>query len=152
MPAVRQAMLPRGTEPGQNRQISPNQDGRMSSNSEVTVVTLLKRKPGMSREAFIEYYESRHAVLATKVVPGLVDYRRMYIDPDHMAFGMPSASSGYDVITVLVFADAAAYQNAFHALSDPEIAQQIAEDEEHLFDRSCIRAWVVDHRRSLLPR
>jgi hypothetical protein len=41
----------------------------MSSNSEVTVVTLLKRKPGMSREAFIEYYEARHAVLATRAVP-----------------------------------------------------------------------------------
>jgi hypothetical protein len=91
----------------------------MSSNSEVTVVTLLKRKPGMSREAFIEYYEARHAVLATRVVPGLIDYRRIYIDPDHMAFGMPPASPGYDVITMLVFADAAAYQSAFHALSGP---------------------------------
>jgi len=124
----------------------------MSSNSEVTVVTLLKRKPGMSREAFIEYYETRHAVLATRVVPGLIDYRRMYIDPDHMAFGMPPASPGYDVITMLVFADAAAYQSAFHTLSDPEISQQIAEDEEHLFDRSGIRAWVVDERRSILPK
>ena len=124
----------------------------MSSHSEVTVVTLLKRKPGMSREAFIAYYESRHAVLAARVVPGLMEYRRMYIDPEHMAFGMPSASPGYDVITTLVFANAAAYQAAFQALSDPEISQQIAEDEEHLFDRSGIRAWVVDERRSILPK
>jgi hypothetical protein len=125
----------------------------MSSNAEMTVVTLLKRKPGMSREAFVDYYESRHAVLATRVVPGLIDYRRLYLDPDHMAFGMPSASPGYDVITILVFADRAAYQSAFAALSNVEISQQIAEDEEQLFDRTCIRAWIVDQRRSVLqPR
>jgi hypothetical protein len=123
----------------------------MSSNPEVTVVTLLKRKAGMSREAFVDYYESRHAVLATRVVPGLIDYRRLYLDPDHMAFGMPAASPGYDVITMLVFADRAAYQEAFAALSNVEISQQIAEDEEQLFDRSCIRAWIVDQRRSVLP-
>lgn len=123
----------------------------MSSNDHVTVVTLLKRRPGMSREAFIEYYETRHAVLATRVVPGLISYRRMYMDPDQMAFGMPPASPGYDVITVLVFEDADAYRKAFAALSDPEIAQRIADDEEHLFDRSCIRAWIVDERHSVLP-
>jgi hypothetical protein len=123
----------------------------MSSNTQIKIVTLLKRKPGMSREAFIDYYETRHAVLATRVVPGLIDYRRMYLDPEQMAFGMPESSSGYDVITTLVFADADGYQKAFSALSDPAIAQQIAEDEERLFDRTCIRAWVVDERRSTLP-
>lgn len=123
----------------------------MSSIPELTIVTLLKRKPGMSREAFIEYYENRHAVLATKLVPGLIDYRRMYIDPERMAFGMPPASPGFDVITVLVFADAEAYQRAAAALALAEISQQIAEDEEQLFDRSCIRAWIVEQHRSPLP-
>ena len=124
----------------------------MSTPSEVTVVTLLKRKSGMSREAFIEYYERRHAVLAVRVVPGLVSYHRMYLDPAKMAFGMPESSPGFDVITTLVFANAEAYQQAFSALSDPEIAQQIAADEEHLFDRTCIRAWIVDQRHSKLTQ
>jgi hypothetical protein len=121
---------------------------RMASTSEVTVVTLLKRKAGMSREAFIQYYESRHAVLATQLVPGLIDYRRMYLDPGQMAFGMPAHSPGFDVITILVFANGAAYRRAFEALSNAEVSQQIADDEEHLFDRTCIRAWIVDQHRS----
>ena len=124
----------------------------MSSTSQLTVVTLLKRKPGMSREDFIKYYETRHAVLAVRVVPGLVSYHRMYLDPEKMAFGMPESSPGFDVITTLVFASAKAYRQAFNALSDPEIAQQIAADEEHLFDRACIRAWIVDQRHSELPK
>jgi len=123
----------------------------LKKNPQVKIVTLLKRKAGMSREDFVRYYESRHAVLAAEVVPGLMDYRRMYIDPGRPAFGMPADSLGFDVITTLVFADAAAYENAFQTLARPDIAQRIAEDEEHLFDRACIKAYIVDEYISELP-
>ena len=123
----------------------------MAKNPQVKIVTLLKRKAGMSREDFVRYYESRHAVLATEVVPGLMDYRRMYIDPGRPAFGMPADSLGFDVITTLVFADAAAYEHAFQTLARPDIAQRIAEDEEQLFDRACIKAYIVDEYISELP-
>jgi uncharacterized protein (TIGR02118 family) len=123
----------------------------MPKNPQVKIVTLLKRKAGMSREDFVRYYESRHAVLATEVVPGLMDYRRMYIDPGRPAFGMPADSLGFDVITTLVFADAAAYEHAFQTLARPDIAQRIAEDEEQLFDRACIKAYIVDEYISELP-
>jgi len=123
----------------------------LKKNPQVKIVTLLKRKAGMSREDFVRYYESRHAVLATEVVPGLTDYRRMYIDPGRPAFGMPADSPGFDVITTLVFADAAAYEHAFQTLARADIAQRIAADEEHLFDRTCIKAYIVDEYVSELP-
>jgi uncharacterized protein (TIGR02118 family) len=123
----------------------------MAKNPQVKIITLLKRKAGLSREEFMRYYESRHAILATQVVPGLVDYRRMYIDPDRPAFGMPADALSFDVITTLVFADVAAYEKAFQTLARPEIAQRIADDEEHLFDRTCIKAYIVDEYTSDLP-
>ena len=116
----------------------------MPKNPQIKIVTLLKRKAGMSREDFVRYYESRHAVLATRVVPGLVDYRRMFVDAERPAFGMAAESPGFDVITTLVFADEAAYQHAFQTLTQAEIAQRISADEANLFDTTCIRAYLVD--------
>jgi uncharacterized protein (TIGR02118 family) len=116
----------------------------MAKQPHIKVVTLLKRKAGLSREDFVRYYETRHAVLATQVVPGLLDYRRMYISADRPAFGTAPPALDFDVITTLVFADAAAYEKAFAELSRPEIAQQVAEDEAHLFDRTNITAYIVE--------
>ena len=104
----------------------------------------------MSRADFVQYYESRHAVLATQVVPGLLDYRRMFINAARPAFGMPAEDPGFDVITTLVFADQAAYEHAFETLTRAEIAQRISADEEQLFDRACIKAYLVDEYVSVL--
>jgi hypothetical protein len=57
----------------------------------------------------------------------------------------------FDVITSLVFADMQSYQRAFDTLKRPEIAQRIAEDEEQLFDRSNITAYIVEEHVSELP-
>jgi uncharacterized protein (TIGR02118 family) len=122
----------------------------MAKQRQVKVVTLLKRKPGMSREDFVRYYEARHAVLATQLVPGMLDYRRTYITPDRPAFGTSPPALDFDVITSLVFADLASYQRAFDTLKRPEIAQQIAADEENLFDRSNITAYIVEEHVSEL--
>jgi uncharacterized protein (TIGR02118 family) len=116
----------------------------MPKQAHIKIVTLLKRKPGMSREEFIRYYEARHAVLATQMVPGLLDYRRMYIGAERPAFGAAGPTLEFDVITTLVFADTEAYEKAFETLKQPEIAQRIAEDEEQLFDRTSITAYLVE--------
>lgn len=114
----------------------------------IKIVTLLKRKPGMSRDAFIAHYEQVHAPLAVTLIPGLVGYRRSYIDPSRPAFGQNSESPGFDAITELLFADEAAYEGALAAFARPEVAAAIAADEENLFDRTCIKAYVVEEHRS----
>ena len=120
----------------------------MPKKPHVKIVTMLKRKSGMSREAFVQRYETYHAVLATKLVPGLLDYRRMYISAERPAFGTQPPELDYDVITTLVFADMGSYERAFETLKRPDIAQQIAEDEEFLFDRTHITAYLVDEYSS----
>lgn len=111
---------------------------------QVKIVVLLKRKPGMSREYFVRNYEGRHAPLATQLVPGLLDYRRTYIGGERPAFGDQCDSPGFDVITTLVFADMPAYEHAFKTLQRPEIARQIADDEEQLFDRTMTRSYLAE--------
>ena len=36
----------------------------------IKVVTLLTRKPGMTRQAFIEHYESQHRLIGEKYLDG----------------------------------------------------------------------------------
>ena len=120
----------------------------MAKKPHVKVVTMLKRKPGMSREAFVQRYETYHAVLAARLVPGLLDYRRMYISAERPAFGTQPPALDYDVITTLVFADLPSYERAFDTLKRPDIARQIGEDEEHLFDRTNITAYLVEEYSS----
>jgi hypothetical protein len=72
----------------------------------------------------------------------------MYISADRPAFGTQPPALYFDVITTLVFADMAAYENAFDTLKRPEIAGRIAEDEEHLFDRTHITAYLVEEYAS----
>ena len=42
----------------------------------IKMVFMLKRRPGMSRADFIQYYESHHARLGEKYVPNAVRYVR----------------------------------------------------------------------------
>ncbi len=107
-------------------------------------IALLKRKPGLSREAFIDYYETRHAVLIRNLLPDILYYRRNFVDSAG-AFIFPGAAPiDFDVITEIGFADRAAYDRFVAAAAEPDIAQRIATDEENLFDRNATRMLVVE--------
>jgi len=108
------------------------------------IVILLKRRPGMSREDFIRHYEAVHSVLAVKLVPGMIDYRRNFIDPAKTVFGVSNEHPGFDCITEMVFPDQATYERAFAEFSKQEVIDAITQDEEKLFDRSTIRSYFVD--------
>jgi hypothetical protein len=109
-------------------------------------IALLKRKEGLSRAAFIDYYETRHSVLIRRLLPDILDYRRNFVEPDG-AFVFPGAAPiDFDVITEIRFADRAAYERFIAKAAEPDIARQIAEDEENVFDRSATRLLVVEER------
>lgn len=112
-------------------------------------VCLLKRKPGMSFEDFMDYYESYHAKLGEKVLPDGIRYVRRYLR------GVPNPVTGevaeleYDVLTEMWFETREAYDEAMAALSEPKIAAEIVEDEEKLFDRPKIRFCTIEEHESL---
>jgi hypothetical protein len=109
-------------------------------------IALLKRKPDLSREAFIDYYETQHAPLIRRLLPGIIDYRRNYVDLEG-AFIFPEAAPiDFDVITEIWLADRPAYDRFTAAAGEPDIARQIAEDEENFLDRGASRMIVVEER------
>ena len=58
----------------------------------IKLVTLLTKKPGMSREAFIEHYETHHKRIGEKYLSGYaVKYQRRYLKVTDSANHAPDA-------------------------------------------------------------
>lgn len=114
----------------------------------ITVITLLKRRAGMSKADFIAYYESHHRLIGEKVLCGYATrYVRRFLHP---ADGVDHEHDA-DVVMEIDFPDEAVRDSCFAAMADPAIMAEITADEEKLFDRSRIRTFSVDERVSTLP-
>lgn len=111
----------------------------------VTLITLLKRREGMSKADFIAYYESRHRLIGEQVLAGYVTrYVRRFLFP---VDGQDQPCDA-DVVMEMDFPDEATRDACFASLADAETAAMIAEDEEQLFDRPRIRSFTVEEYRS----
>ena len=107
----------------------------------VTVITLLKRRAGMSREDFRAYYESNHKLIGEEVLgPYATRYVCRYIAP----FDGVDEEHDYDVVMEIDFPGEAEVEAFFADIADPETAERIATDEAKLFDRSRIRAFRLE--------
>jgi len=111
------------------------------------VIALLKKKAGMTHEAFIDYYEKHHAPFILKTMPGIVEYRRNFLDPN-MIVHAGGAAPDFDVITELWFIDRASFKSAMSVFDNPQTFASLAADEENLFDRSMTRFIAAEERIS----
>jgi len=107
-------------------------------------VCLIRRKPGMTREAFIDRYENGHAVLCARLIPGMAKYVRRYVVPGETVLYPGAADLEFDVVTELWYDSREAYEASMRALEDPQAAKALADDERALFDLSSIRRFVVE--------
>jgi hypothetical protein len=114
----------------------------------MTVMWLLKRKPGISLEQFREHYEGSHAKLGKRYLGHLLlGYRRNYVLPAETAGGasavmgkvLAAKAWDYDCMTEWDLADEAAFERVVAILSDPVIGKLFHDDEEHFLDRSSVR-------------
>ena len=113
----------------------------------VTVITLLKRRPGMSKAAFIAYYETSHRALGEQVLRGYATrYVRRFLFPTD---GIETEHDP-DVVMEIEFPDPVTRDACFAAMADPAIMAMIAADEEKLFDRARIKTFEVEERESEL--
>jgi len=109
-----------------------------------STITLLKRKPGLSMEAFIAHYETVHARIGEKyLAQDALHYVRRYLHPADEAADKP-----YDVVLEIGFADRDAYDRTLAVLREPGPAAEIAADEERLFDRPHNRMFFVEEHQS----
>jgi uncharacterized protein (TIGR02118 family) len=108
-------------------------------------MTLIKRKPGLSREEFIQHYEEVHAPLALKHFPTFARYARNYV------ITLPDAEEpDFDCITEIWFDDIEGAMAATEALGDykTEIGRIFLDDEEKFMDRGSRVSLLVDERVS----
>ena len=117
----------------------------------IKVVVFLTRLPHVDREAFKDYYETKHAPMVQKLLPMVHGYERNY--PDVGKVRPPPGQSldeavGFDALTVMRFEDRAALDAWKAALKDPETLRIIREDEARFLDSSKTRLFVMDERVS----
>ncbi len=111
----------------------------------IRLMTLLKRKAGMSKADFTAYYESHHRVIGEKVLTG---YATRYVRHHLHPLDGETLDQDLDVILELEFPDQAAMDAFFASASQPAIAEEIATDEEQLFDRTRLRIFTVEDHES----
>ena len=117
----------------------------------IKVVTLLTRKPGMSREAFIEHYETHHRKIGEKYLSGFaVKYQRRYLQSAGFR-GQEGATLPFDVLMEIWYPDQDTLDAALAVLSTGEAQAEIMADEERLFDRDLIRSYMVKEYESEMP-
>lgn len=112
----------------------------------VKFIALLTRKPGLSRDAFIAYYETSHAPLILRLTPTIALYRRNF-RVEAGSFGSPVE---FDCVTEIGFASAADHAAALARWAEPAVAAEVAADEANVFDREKTRMFVVELRESEL--
>ncbi len=101
----------------------------------IKMVTLIKRKAGMSLQDFIDYYEANHRVIGEKYLRGhACRYVRRFLNPIPDAVSGKEKEAEYDVLMEIWFPDQAAFDAAMFAVTQPEAAQEIEEDKAKLFD------------------
>ena len=118
----------------------------------VKTIAFLKRKAGLSRDSFVNYYETRHVPLILSIAPQICEYRRNFLIDEGAIVAPGAAAPDFDVVTEIWYADRAAYADAMTAFTNPSNAERIARDEEHIFDRSQTRFFEVDERQSPMGR
>ena len=117
----------------------------------IKVVTLLTRKPGMSREAFIEHYETHHRKIGEKYLSGFASkYQRRYLQSAGLREQEGDAPP-FDVLMEIWYPNQDALNGALAVLSTAEAQAEIAAEEERLFDRELIRSYTVEEYDSEMP-
>jgi hypothetical protein len=102
------------------------------------LLLFLKRKPGMSPDAFRAWYEDHHVPLAMRYMAGAERYVRRYLEPTP---GMPEMD--FDVITELWFRDRKTVDTVIGILFRDAMPADVIADELNGFDRSRSRFHAV---------
>lgn len=104
-------------------------------------IIMLKRKTGLSDEAFGRHYEEVHAPLGLSLLPTARRYSRKYVRSRGSKFS-PVVDDAFDVITEVWFDDQQAWEQAMSSISK-EDAALLTEDEFKIFDREATRYYVL---------
>ena len=107
------------------------------------ILLFMKRRPGMTMQAFQDYYENHHVPLALKYSSNISRYVRRYLTPHANPDTGATDELQFDVITELWFDDEAKFQGTVKYLSTSVMPDEIVNDEKRLFDRATMRMATI---------
>ena len=116
------------------------------------ILLFMKRRPGMTFEAFKDYYENHHAPLCAKYASGISRYVRRFLTPHRNPETGATEELQFDVITELWFEDEAVFRGTVEYLATSIMPDEVVEDEKQLFDRAKTRMATVVEFESPLTR
>jgi len=114
------------------------------------ILLFMKRRPGMTLEAFQDYYENHHAPLCEKYTSGVSRYLRRFLTPHPNPETGATGELPYDVITELWFEDETIFRRTVDYLATNIMPDEVVKDEKRLFDRPKLRMATVVERESAL--
>lgn len=106
----------------------------------IKLILVVRRKPGMTREAFVSYYESTHAPLAASVMLKCKKYVRNFVAEEL------TGALNFDVMTEFWFDVDGSWEETRESLTDAATRQLLEEDEARFMDRSSMRVFLADER------
>ena len=117
----------------------------------IKLITLLSRKTDLTRDQFIEHYETQHRIIGEKYLSGFaVKYQRRYLNVAGSANHAPLALP-FDVLMEIWFPDQAAMDAAMQLIASDAAQAEIVADEERLFERDQTRSYVAEEYESDMP-
>lgn len=115
------------------------------------MVVMLKRKAGITKAEFRDYYETRHIVLADQYFGDLIGYHtRIYLDdvtpfPEQWNELVPGAVlADYDAVSFYSYKDDRSAGEYSRRMADKALSRLLIEDEERFLDRASCRYGFCD--------
>jgi len=118
------------------------------------MVVMIKRKEGISRAEFRDYYETSHCKLMQHFEDCIIDYRRSYPVPELVDAGTVYNPSGaeppdpdnqhFDCVTEVWLKSEDALRTLYARMAEPELAAIFLDDTKRFTDRSQTR-FVICH-------
>lgn len=116
----------------------------------VKIIMLIKKRPDLTREEFMDYYDNKHVPLMHKILSkGAAVHRRNFVIPNVADIGSAdnidtSAENEYDVICEVFYEDRETAESVMRDFEDPEIRRLCEEDEAKFQLRGSIKRFIVD--------
>ena len=118
------------------------------------VITSMKRRPGLSRDEFMDYYANRHIPFLQTLVqgPAPLAYRRNFVrygDPlmDIIGHGRAvraEADGEFDVLTEGIYRNREEAMASMGQLFVPDKLEQLLQDEQNFLQIDKVKVYAVD--------
>lgn len=106
----------------------------------IRTLSLIKRRPDLTRAAFRDHYETTHAPLALPLMSGLLRYVRYHLEE------VCEGDVFFDVMSAFWYRDAQATEKLMAALAS-EVGRPIREDELKFMDKEANRFFPVSEQK-----